>query len=365
MGGVVADNSGTRKRHKKRRTVALAALIVALILIAYLVAPGWYSTNRGALIRSVPIHHRFDSATLNPTAKLLATGTMVEPLNSPNPYEISLFNTDTGQALGTWRTQNGLDLALSSDGRLLALRSEKAVLLAKPLDGSSVRRLPTNEETFQMSFNRDDQILAVAGEATLSLWRVQDGTLLRSLDIKDCESYSLGFSWDSEMLGVGCGDYNHAEQPAQVSYSILLWDLRSGTLLRELSGHVSEVSALAFSPDGTLLASGGGDGVFREWVVRDGGLRNEQKIKTGVWQQVQGHQSVYSVAFSPDGELIAYAGSDNQIHVVESRNGVVVDILKVDGGPILKLGFETNDKLLSLSQNGNIQLWAIKSRGRR
>jgi len=84
-----------------------------------------------------------------------------------------------------------------------------------------------------------------------------------------------------------------------------------------------------------------------------------------VWQQVQGHQSVYSVAFSPDGELIAYAGSDNQIHVVESRNGVVVDILKVDGGPILKLGFETNDKLLSLSQNGNIQLWAIKSRGRR
>ncbi|MHB8625197.1 MAG: WD40 repeat domain-containing protein [Aggregatilineales bacterium] len=46
-----------------------------------------------------------------------------------------------------------------------------------------------------------------------------------------------------------------------------LWDADSGQCLATLQGHMNQVSAVAFCPDGTRIASGGGDNTVRIWDI--------------------------------------------------------------------------------------------------
>jgi len=79
-------------------------------------------------------------------------------------------------------------------------------------------------------------------------------------------------------------------------------DLRPPTLLQ---GHEGPINALAFSPDGTQLASGSADHSVQIWDV---GRPDQSPIL------LQGHESwVWSVAFQPDGETLASAGADKQV----------------------------------------------------
>jgi WD40 repeat protein len=79
-----------------------------------------------------------------------------------------------------------------------------------------------------------------------------------------------------------------------VALTVRLWRTMDGTLLRMLEGHTAAVHSVAFSPDGTTLASGGQDATVRLWRVVDGSL-----LAT-----LEGHVgAVWDVAFSPTGIL--------------------------------------------------------------
>jgi len=97
------------------------------------------------------------------------------------------------------------------------------------------------------------------------------------------------------------------------------WDSR----LQKLEGHTSWVNSVAFSPDGQLLASGSGDETVRLWNPATG----EQL------QKLEGHtDSVKSVAFSPDGQLLASGSGDETVRLWNPATGEQLQKLEVGVG---------------------------------
>jgi WD40 repeat protein len=121
-----------------------------------------------------------------------------------------------------------------------------------------------------------------------------------------------------------------------------------------LKGHNAAVKSVAFSPDGLLLASGGRDCLVRIWRVLDG----------GELVSLQGHaETVTSVAFSHDGTVLASASKDRTIRLWEIPTGKLLITLTGHTDSINAIRFSPDGAYLaSASRDHTVRLWGVKER---
>ena len=99
------------------------------------------------------------------------------------------------------------------------------------------------------------------GDRKIRIWEISSGRTVLSLEGHTGEILGIAFSPDGSRLA-SCG----------VDRKIRVWDLASGKTVHELDGHTNWVMGIAFSPDGTRLASSGADQSVRLWDPVRGGL---------------------------------------------------------------------------------------------
>ncbi len=169
--------------------------------------------------------------------------------------------------LARWGKGRVNEVAYSPDGRLLAVASSLGIYLYDAEGLEEVRFIETAAWVNSIAFSPDGEMLASgARDGTVNLWRVADGSLLRTLAGHTDWVLSVAFSPDGKTLVSGAADG-----------TVNLWRVADGSLLRTLEGHTGGVDSVAFSSDGETLASGSRDGTVRLWggdVLPTRGHRN-------------------------------------------------------------------------------------------
>jgi WD40 repeat protein len=251
-------------------------------------------------------------------------------------------------------------IAFSPDAARIATGSyDGNVRIWRVADGALLHILGGNGTVWTVAFSPDGRRIAGGGEDKLvHLWDTQTGKPLAALAGHSLNIWKVAFSPDGRTLASSSFDHD-----------IRLWDPATGKPLRILAGHSQAVVGLAFSRDGLRLASGSDDSTIRLWRTADGA-----PLRT-----LEAGNHIYAVAFSPDGTLLAAAG--------RARGAVGTFLHQLTGGvapgPVLRLWDSRNGTLLAVapqpedamfvafapdghwlataSEDGSVTLWRLNS----
>jgi WD40 repeat protein len=199
-----------------------------------------------------------------------------------------------------------------------------------------------------LAFSRDGRVLAVAGGGSqVRLWDVETRSELDPLPIGGEQTRSVTFAPEGAVLAVGrlCDSHGNA--------SIALWDYGHRRPLAVLGGHRGPVSALAYSRDGTLLASGDTAGLVKVWDVSCG--RERATLQTR-WR------CVMAMSFSPDGATLATANaSGSSVQLWDPASGTLRGELPTASG-VFAVSYSPDGKVLVTAESHGIAtLWEVSS----
>jgi WD40 repeat protein len=193
----------------------------------------------------------------------------------------------------------------------------------------------------------------------VELWNVRKGELRRTIEMEYGRSRpTLAFSPDGKKLAVAFGGLS--SQP--LTGGARLFDSETGRLLQTLADHKCTVVALAFSPDGNMLATGGQqDHEIHLWDVRKG-----ERVR--VLDAIQG--VALALAFSPDGKTVACGDSSGGIRLHDIQTGKEKTALKENPGHCSLVTFSRDGRFLAgagqVTKDGRrtweVRLWEFESR---
>ncbi len=236
-------------------------------------------------------------------------------------------------------------VAYSPDGQTIAVASSVGVWLYQAsalATESEPPLLPTPSAAEALAFSRDGATLAIASDSQIFFWDVVSQQLVSSFKIKS-DSNAIAFSPDGTLLAINLG------------YSgISLWDVQADAEQALLQGNLQRDGALVFSPDGQLIAGSTSDYAVHLWKIADASDT-----------ALVGHtRYVYDFAFSPDGTVLASASYDETVRLWNVADGSELAVLAgTDEQPVAEayaVAFSSDGSLLASGHaDGGLALWDV------
>ena len=309
------------------------------------------------------------SVSFSPDGKILATGSF--------DSTVRLWRRD-GSLLKILKghKQAVTSVRFSPDGKTIASGSQDGTVRLWDSNGNFIRLIQAHKNwVMSVSFSPDGKTIATASDdKTVKLWQL-DGQLISTLNKHQDDVRQVSFSPKGDQIITGSNDR-----------TVKLWSL-DGKLLKTLNNHTDVVSAADFSPDGRFFATGSLDGTVKLWN-QEGKLLMDFKRPGQVWSasvsrdaQIiasgssdgtvrlwapdgrlldtwAGHKgAITSVAFSPDGNMLATAGKDS-ITKLWQVNRSQFTVL-VGQGDMLSAKFSQDGKqIASASSDGKVRIWS-------
>ncbi len=280
-------------------------------------------------------------------------------------HTIFLWDTASGANTAQWSTgqSSGVEdaitgIAISPDGSLIASSNNAGTLflwdaishaqIGEPLGGAS------SGEILSIAFHPDGTSITSADRAgNIILWDVKP-RLANARRLSGHTEAVTTVAFNPEGTILASGSYDHG---------ILLWDTATGEALAEsLNGHTDRVTDLVFSPDGKQLASAGCRTMARFTCVEGEILLWDVATRQLIGEPRTAHTNyVSALAFSPDGSILASASYDQSVILWDAVTGEPLgDPLLAHGNVIIGLTFNRDGKLLaSWDTQNTIILWDV------
>ena len=283
------------------------------------------------------------SVSFSPDSTTLASGSY---------QEVRLWDVATGSLINTLEghTDEVNSVAYSPDGTTLAAGGGNTVGLWDVSTGNLINTLTGHrDEVHSIVFSPDGTTLASGSEdGTVRLWDMAGGSSSRN--VRGGGVYSVAFSPDGATLAWG------SENGAVGS-----WDIATGSS-ETTRAHGGGVHSVSFSPDGATLASGSGDGTVRLWDVAPGAFINGNPINTlRPRNTLTGHtDEVYSIAFSADGTILASGSGDGTVRLWDVAAGSLISTLE-HGGGVHSVSFSSDSITLASATGRKVRLWDVST----
>lgn len=291
------------------------------------------------------------SVSFSPDGRILASGSYDQT--------VKLWDIETGQCLNTIHGLNGGGWSITfspihpdQEDTVGELTDGSDPSPTPPLrgEGLSCSPFPTREGGWGVRFSelassiREGRggFLATGSDRTVRLWDITTGQCWKTFEGHSDIVFSVAFSPDGSMLASGSQDT-----------TVRLWNVVTGECLHVLPGHISWVQSVAFSVDGRILASGCSDETIKLWNVATG-----ECIRS--WQEDTHGYGIWSIAFSPDGTTLASGGTDQMVRLWDVSTGDCVKVLQGHHHGLFSVAFSPDgQRLASGSRDDSIKLWDV------
>jgi len=222
---------------------------------------------------------------------------------------------------------------------LLELPADAPAELLAVLGDPARFPLPTRRDSHWMAQTGDGRLLAVPCGNDILLFETRTGRMLRTLKGHTNTAFRPAFSPDGKRLASG-----------SVSRVVLVWDVASGEKVLPLTDHTKPVWSVAYDPEGKRLVSADEGGTVKVWDAQGQLLKSFEGHEKGINQ----------LAFSPDGKRLATPSLDGACKIWDTDTWQEVKSLPADrvpGTAFEAVAWSRDGKLLAAGDDTKVFLW--------